>query len=258
MRKFNIGYAPSYEDRQYQGRALMDSFLPHFEKDDKNFDMFADAGLVRLFNDATVKGYGYYCRQIDFRRQDLFSRNYGDTLAGKIVFPINDADANPQGFIGRRPDDSGVRRLKQQSSEIPLSTKGWLYGFDKAKQYIKQYRTIIIVEGIFDYFAFYDLLQARDKPVVVSTLGSYLQKEAESTLKDLAIEHFIVAYNWDVAGKDGIERIASRIGGWVYYLGGPAEGQEPYDLLKPAVTAIRGFSLEPHKPMRNAKAEKRR
>jgi len=39
-------------------------------------------------------------------------------------------------------------------------------------------------------------------------------------------------------------RIAAKSGGWVYYLGGLAEGQDPYDMLKPLVNAISGFSLK--------------
>jgi DNA primase len=195
-------------------------------------------------NDETVKGYGYYCRQIDFTRKDPFSRNYGDYFAGRIVFPIYDADACPTGFVGRHPDDRGVRWLKQQTREIALTTRSWLFGIDKALPYIRQYRTIIFVEGIFDYFAFYNLLQDQDKPVVVSTLGSYLTPAAASILKGLDVEHFIVAYNWDEAGRNGIERIAAKSGGWVYYLGGLAEGQDPYDMLKPVVNAISGFSLK--------------
>jgi DNA primase len=208
------------------------------------FNAFLDGGLVRLLNDETMKGYGYYCRQIDFTRKDQFSRNYSDYLAGRIVFPIYGADASPIGLVGRRPDDRGVRWLKQQTGEIALTTRSWLYGIDKAGPYIRKYRTIILVEGIFDYFAFYNLLQDQDKPVVVSTLGSYLTPEAASILKGLDVEHFIVAYNWDAAGRTAIERIAAKSGGWVYYLGSLAEGQKPYDMLKPVVNAISGFSLD--------------
>jgi hypothetical protein len=114
---------------------------------------------------------------------------------------------------------------------------------DKARRYIRQYRTIILVEGIFDYFAFYSLLQDQDKPVVVSTLGSYVTPAATKILMSLDIEHFIVAYNWDELGRNGIERMAAKSNGWVYYLGGPAIDQAPYDMLKPVVDAISGFSL---------------
>jgi DNA primase len=245
IRTFNIGYAPPYSDRQYNGRALIDGFLPHFDKDADAFDAFSNSGLFRFLNDATVKGYGYYCRQIDFKRKNLFSRNYGDYFAGRMVFPIYDADARPIGLVGRRPDDRGVRWVKHQTREVPLSASSWLYGMDKAWRYIRQYRTIILVEGIFDYFAFYNLLRDQDKAVMVSTLGSYLTPEAAAILKGLDIEHYIVAYDWDELGRNGIERIAAKTGGWVYYLGGLADGQDPYDMLKPVVDAISGFSLKP-------------
>jgi hypothetical protein len=75
-------------------------------------------------------------------------------------------------------------------------------------------------------------------------MGSYVTPEAAAILKDLEIEHFIVAYDWDELGRNGIERMAARSGGWVYYLGGLAEGQTPYEILKPVVDAISGFSLE--------------
>jgi DNA primase len=241
--KFKIGYAPPYGDEQHHGRALIDGFLPHFEKDADVFAAFSNGGLFRFLNDATVKGYGYYRRQIDFKRKNLFSRNYGDYFAGRVVFPIYGADARPLGLVGRRPDERGVRWLKHQTREVPLSTRSWLYGFDKARRYIRQYRTIILVEGIFDYFTFYNLLHDQDKAVIVSTLGSYLTPEAAVILKSLNIEHYIVAYDWDELGRNGIERMAAKTGSWVYYLGGLAEGRDAYDMLKPVVKAISGFSL---------------
>ena len=244
IRKFNIGYAPPYSDEQHRGRALIADILPRIENDPGTFNTFSDAGLVRFLNDATVKGYGYYCRQIDFNRKNLFSRNYGDYFAGRMMFPIYDTDARPLGLVGRRPEDRGVRWLKHQTREVPLSARSWLYGMDKARHYIRQYRTIILVEGLFDYFSFTNLLQDQDKPVVVSTLGSYLTPAAATILKGLDIEHYIVAYDWDELGRNGIERIAAKTGGWVYYLGGLADGPDPYDMLKPVVDAISGFSLK--------------
>lgn len=242
--KFNIGYAPPYSDEKYSGRALIDGFLPYFEKDSDAFDAFLNGGLFRFLNDATVKGYGYFCRQIDFKRKNPFSRNYADYFAGRMVFPIYDVDARPIGLVGRRPGDRGVRWLKHQTREVPLSARSWLYGMDKAWRYIRQYRTIILVEGIFDYFAFYNLLRDQDKQVVVSTLGSYLTPGAATILEGLDIENYIVAYEWDELGRNGIERIAAKSGGWVYYLGSPAEGRDPYDMLAPVVHAINGFSLK--------------
>lgn len=94
-----------------------------------------------------------------------------------------------------------------------------------------------------DYFAFYRLLQDQGRPVVVSILGSYLSAEAMGIFKHLGVEHFIVAYDWDAAGRKRIEQIAAEIGGTVYYLGGMQPGQDPAEKLKDVVGSISGFSL---------------
>ena len=103
---------------------------------------------------------------------------------------------------------------------------------------------MILVEGIFDYFAFYRLLQDQDRPVVVSTLGSYLSAEAIGIFKSLGVEHFIIAYDWDQTGKKAITQIASQLGGAVYYLGGMQPGQDPAEKLKDVIGSISGFSLK--------------
>jgi DNA primase len=241
--KFKIGYAPPYADEQYKGRALIDHFIERFEEDYRAFNAFSKGGLVRLLNDSSVKGYGFYLQQIAPERGCQFSSNYGDYFAGRIVFPIYGIDAWPVGFVGRRPDNRGVRWLKQRTGDTSLSPRTWLFGIDKAARYIRQYRTIILVEGIFDYFAFYNLLQDQGKPVVVSTLGSRLTAEAAHILNKLDIENFIVAYDWDPAGRKGISQIASDLGAKVFYLGGMKEDQDPYDKLNPVINAISGFSL---------------
>lgn len=244
IERFQIGYSPAYIDEEYLGRALIHGFLERFDADYRTFRLFQDACLVRLLNDEGARGYGYYRQQIDFTTQSPFARNYGDYFAGRIVFPIRNPAGQVIGIIGRRPDNRGVRWLKQQAGESAITTKSWLYGIDKAYRFIKHYRTVILVEGIFDYFAFYRLLQDQDKPVVVSTLGSYLSDEAMGIFKTLGVEHFIVAYDWDQAGKKAIERIASQLGSTVYYLGGMQSGQDPAEKLKDVIGSINGFSLK--------------
>ena len=169
MRDFNIGYCPPFKDEKFNGRALLDNYLDHFMSDHHVFSLFCEAGLFRLLNDKSVAGYSFYCRQIDSTRKDPFSRNYADYFAGRITFPIYDAKGHIQGFMGRRPNDQGIKWIKQQQKGI-LNTKEWLYGIHKAGRWIEQYKTVILVEGIFDYFAFLKLFQDQNKPIVISTL----------------------------------------------------------------------------------------
>jgi hypothetical protein len=60
--------------------------------------------------------------------------------------------------------------------------------------------------------------------------------------KQLGVEHFIVAYDWDAAGRKGIEKIAAEMGGTVYYLGGMKPGQDPAEKLKDVI----GSSVDFH------------
>jgi len=244
IERFQIGYSPAYADTEHQGRAIINAFLERFDEDYRTFRHFQDGCLVRLLNDKGARGYGYYLQQTDFTTRSPFARNYGDYFAGRIVFPIRNAASEIIGFIGRRPDNRGVRWLKQQAGESAITTKSWLYGIDKAYRFIKHYRTVILVEGIFDYFAFYRLLQDQGRPVVVSTLGSYLSAEAMNIFKSLGVEHFIVANDWDQTGKKAITQIASQLGGAVYYLGGMQPGQDPAEKLKDVIGSISGFSLK--------------
>ena len=241
IHRFNIGFAPTLKDEKYLGRALIWNYLERFEADYKEFYPFNKGSLVRLLNDGS-----FYMQFIDFSMKSLFATNYADYFAGKITFPIYNMDGQVHGIIGRRPDNrkNAIQWLKQQTADTFITTKGWLYGIDKAHRHISQYKTVILVEGIFDYLAFYKLLQDMDKPIIVSTLGSNLTDEGRGILKQLGTENFIVAYDWDKAGRKAIEKIATDVAGRVYYMGGMTEGQDPADKLKGVVNAISGFSLK--------------
>ena len=243
IRDFTIGYCPPFKDETFNGRALLFQYLDYFSSDYHLFRMFDKAGLFRLLNDENVEGYGFYRRQIDFTRKDPFSRNYADYFAGRITFPVYDAKGYIQGFMGRRPDNRSIKWIKQQQKES-LNTKEWLYGIHKASRWIEQYKTVILVEGIFDYFAFMKLFQDQNKPIVISTLGTNLSDEAEIILGLLGVENFIVAFDWDDAGKSAIRKISGKIGCDVFYLGGLQHGQDPADKLKDTVNSINGFSLK--------------
>jgi len=243
IERFNIGYAPALADERYAGRALLGRFLKRFLTDHTRFNSFCRAGLFRLLNDDSAKGSMFYKRYIDFTSTDMFTGNYADYFAGRIVFPIHDINGKVHGFIGRRPDNRGIHWIKQFSKDTDINTRGWLYGIDKASRHIKHYQTIILVEGIFDYFAFYRLLQDNDKPIVVSTLGTNLGQENQIVLKQLGVKNFIVAFDWDEAGQKAIKQIAGEIGGDVHYLGGMKSGEDPADKLKDVSNSISGFSL---------------
>lgn len=243
IERYQIGFAPPFQDAGYTGKALLNAFLDRFKDDYHLFSAFYRAGLFRVLTDETVKGYRYYSRFADFSK-GIYG-NYGDYFAGRITFPVCDIRGRVCGFVGRKPDNRGIKWMKQQTNDTQLNPKSWLYGIGKAIRQIVRYRTVILVEGIFDYFAFLRIHQDQDKPLVVATLGARLTEEALDLFKSLNVKNFIVAYDWDDAGKKAIRSIAGQIGGGcnISYLGGMPEGKDPADHLANAVNAIDGFSL---------------
>lgn len=241
IREYQIGYAPPYQDEKFSGKALLRKHLDKFIEDYNTFYPFNRAGLFRLLADETSKAYSYYRQFIEVRK-DIYSL-YGDYFAGKITFPVKDIHGQICGIMGRRPDNRGTTWIKQQTGTTDLNPKSWLYGIDKTFPHIETYRTVILVEGIFDYFAFLSILKDPPTPIVVSTLGVNLTDESLDVLKQLQVKTFIVAYDWDAAGKNAIERIAKEVSGIVYYMGGMKAGSDPAEHLKNIAHAIDGFSL---------------
>jgi DNA primase len=160
IQDFRIGFAPGPGDVEFAGRALIRNFLDRFNADYKSFRPFSEANLVRLINDDSN-----YRRYVDPMAKCAFRTNYLDFFAGRIVFPVYNMKGEIQGVIGRRPDNTGTRWIKQQGA---MEASTWLYGIDKAHSAIKHYKVVILVEGIFDYFAFYNLLQNQSKPFVLA------------------------------------------------------------------------------------------
>lgn len=244
IKKFNIGYSPAYKDEEFEGRALIKNNLNLFHKDYLEFYNYNKSGLVRLLSDETTLATRYYRRYVDHSKSMGIYGEYGDFFAGRITFPIYDINGNIQGLIGRRPDNCGKAKwIKQQAGDSGIRPAGWLYGIDKAAASINQHKTVILVEGVFDYYAFYKLFQNKDMPCVVSTLGTKLTEEGKNVLLSAGVENFIVAYDWDDAGRYAIKKAAHEVDGNVYYLGGMTENDDPAVKLKDIVHSINGFSL---------------
>lgn len=240
IESFSIGYAPSFNDDQHEGRALLLAHLDTFTADYLTFHNYTKAGLIRHLDEDGSP----YQRHVDPRAGWGIYGGYADYFAGRMTFPVHSINGQVEGFIGRRIDNRGrIRWVKQKTENTSISTRGWLYGINKAARHIAHYQTVIIVEGIFDYFAFHNILQDQDRPIVVSTLGSNMTDEVRLMLMELGVKNFIIAYDCDDAGRKAIESIAADVEGTVYYLGGMAEGEDPADKLKLASPLISGFSL---------------
>ena len=243
IKEFTIGYCPPLEDEEFKGRALLNSQLDRFMKDLDQFKCHSKTSLLRLLNDEGAKGYSYYRRHIINSAKHPFGV-YADYFTNRITFPVYDIEGQIEGIIGRRPDNRGIRWLKQTEDETLIRPKQWLYGIDKSARGIKEYQTVIIVEGIFDFFAFYNILENKQKPIVVSSLGARVDDSTIKILETLGAKFFIIAFDGDAAGMAGILRAAEKIeGGSAFFLGGLKQDEDPADKLKGVFNKISAFGI---------------
>jgi len=125
---------------------------------------------------------------------------YYDRFRGRIMFPINDYNGNPVAFSARvSPEKEATEKMGKyiNSPQTPVYDKSRiLFGLDKAKQYIRELETAVIVEGQMDAISSH---QAGVKNVVASS-GTALGPEQVKLIKRYA-NNFLFAFDSDAAGE---------------------------------------------------------
>ena len=120
---------------------------------------------------------------------------YYDRFRNRMIFPIFDIKGRILGFGGRVLDNSLPKYLN--SPETPVYTKGKnLYGFNLAKESIRENDFVAIVEGYLDFLIPY---QEGAKNIVAS-LGTALTIEQARLLKRYT-HNVVMIYDADTAGE---------------------------------------------------------
>ncbi|MCO5219531.1 MAG: DNA primase [Thermomicrobiales bacterium] len=164
VRTWNLGFAPDSWD-------LLLNFLAS-----RNIpaELAAEAGL------ATERdgGGGYY-----------------DRFRNRLMFPIRDGDGNTVGFGGRALGDAQPKYLNTAQTEI-FDKSHLLYGFDLAKDAIRESGQVVIVEGYMDAIAVHEAGYRN----MVASMGTALT-EAQVGLLRRGNPDIILALDSDAAGQ---------------------------------------------------------
>ena len=144
-----------------------------------------------------------------------------DQMLDRIVFPITDVRDKTVCYVGRHTMSNGNPRYVNYPTgvSIPLFPA----------KFDEHYRTIILVEGIFD------LLNCYDKGLknVVCTFGTSKllndTKEKLLSYKVMGIEKMFILYDGDQAGRDAANKIKPLIeeAGFIAEIIDLPEGQDP-------------------------------
>lgn len=174
IEKFNLGFSlPSW-----------DGLIKYLvKKKGYKEDLLERAGLVNKRN----TGSGYY-----------------DKFRGRVMFPIQDPSGKVVGFSGRiLPSLANSEDAKYMNSpETELYHKGKsLYGFYQAKQFIREKKQVVVVEGMLDLISSYGAGVGES----VAVGGTALTSDQVDMLARLS-DKIILAMDADEAGTSAIKR----------------------------------------------------
>ena len=160
-------------------------------------------------------------------------KGYYDRFRGRIMFPIFNSSGAVVAFSGRifhvskEPEDKAAKYVN--SPETPLYNKSEiLYGFDKAKQAIRNKNSCIFVEGQVDLV----LAHQAGTQNTVAVSGTALSKQHLILVRRLA-EDLVFAFDADDAGVNAAERgvgLALSEGFEVKIVNIP-KGKDPADII---------------------------
>lgn len=136
---------------------------------------------------------------------------YMDRFRGRVMFPIHNHFGKIVGFSGRiLPElDNGEMGKYINSPETPIFKKSrLLYGFWKSKNFIRESKTVLLVEGQMDFLM---LWQDGVKNATASS-GTALTLEHLKNLRRIA-DRIILGFDSDAAGLIAAERAIDLAGG---------------------------------------------
>ncbi|MEA1912660.1 MAG: DNA primase [candidate division WOR-3 bacterium] len=192
IKEFKLGFAPSGNN-----------FLPEAKKKFKVDDLMR-SGLVK-----ESKG------------------NIKDHFFLRLLFPLFSPSGRVIGFGGRRLSKKGPKYLN--SPDTPIHKKGKnLYSLWHTKEEIRKLKTVILVEGYFDFLSIY---QAGIKNAV-ACLGTSLTGDQAQLLSRYADE-VVIFFDRDAAGRKATLRSLGMLlnEGVDVKIGKPETGKDPDEII---------------------------
>ena len=204
INSFRLGYA-SLEWRE---------LLSYLRKKGYRDDVIAKAGLIKKSDEESGK-------------------DYYDRFRGRIMFPITDTSGRVIAFSGRifeKPEKGEEPAKYINSPETPLVIKSKvLYGFDKAREGVRKWGFVVLVEGQMDLLMSHQAGYGN----TVALSGTALTPEHVALLLRLSSK-IVLALDADEAGlrASGKSAALTLSRGMDVKVARMKEGKDPADLVK--------------------------
>lgn len=194
------------QEKQYFDlmKRVAEAFHYNLKENEKVLDYLRNRGITDLDIDIWKLGYGGEDPHKEFVN-----------VKNRIVFPLFDYDGNIVSFTGRVPFSSELLRQLNENNEkkgtpfVPKykDKKGFnkndhLYGIHIAKEYIREFKTAVLVEGWTDVIS----LHRHGLKHTVSTMGVALSQNQINLIKRAGANKVILMRDGDEAGVLASER----------------------------------------------------
>lgn len=129
-------------------------------------------------------------------------RSRYDTFRARVICPIFGLDGQTVAFGGRLLEEEERQPKYLNSPETPIYHKGrFLYGLDRNRAWLRERKTVLIVEGYFDLLS----LAAQGVRHVVATLGTALTPGHLRLLQG-HVDQAVLLFDADEAGRAAAAR----------------------------------------------------
>ncbi len=211
-----------------------------------------------LFSTADLFNLGYspenpdellsFCKKegIDIKRLEevgvvTFSeKGITDRFRGRIIFPIRDHRGRVVAFGGRVIKEGREPKYLNSPETKIYSKSKVLYGLFESKDFLREKKEAVIVEGYFDLISLYQIGIKN----VVATLGTAFTVEHGKLLKRFVKRAYLL-FDSDKAGKKAAlntSKILLSLGMEVFYV--PLEEKDPDILAKSGRKAVENLLLK--------------
>lgn len=175
-------------------------------------------------------------------QRDLDGKVY-DRFRNRLMFPIFDAQGNPVGFGGRTLGDDNAKYINSPEGTI-YHKSAILYGYHKAKDAIRNQKSVVMVEGYFDVLACH--IVGVENVVAVS--GTALTEQHVQLLKRTA-ETVILCLDQDEAGQAAAQRAFGMCGeAGLHVRMATLPGKDPADMLEKEQEFLKQMLTQKHVP----------
>lgn len=158
------------------------------------------------------------------------AKGMSDNNAGRLVFPLRNANGQVVGFSARRLQDDDSPKYVN-SPETPIFKKGKiLYNYDLARQSAKRAGYVYLLEGFMDVMA----LSRAGLESAIALMGTSLTSEQIAMLRQLNVE-IRVCLDGDAPGQEGMMKIISQLNKALLHfrlVSNPGDTRDPDDIYQ--------------------------